>query len=502
QVSSDGLVHTFKIRKGVKFHDNEAFPGGKGREVTAQDFVYSWRRLMDPSNSSDGSWIFEGRIVGLDEWREKMKKKEADYDTPIEGIQTPDSHTLVIKLKKPYYQLHYVLALVYTSAVPREAVEKYGKEYLNHPVGTGPFKFDSWIRNSRIVLAKNPEWLGHTYPTEGEATDEANGLLKDAGKKIPFADKIVFHEIIEDQPAWLKFQQGELDMLGIPKDNFDSAVVSNQLSEDLKKKGIRLDVVVEPDVTYTAFNMLDPLVGKNENLRKAISLAEDTQTSIAKFYNGRAVSAQSPIPPGVDAYDPEFKNPYKEYNLEKAKEYLAKAGYPEGKGLPELVYSTTNSSTAAQMAEFFKINMSKIGIKVKVEATSWPQFTEKVRDKKGQIWGIAWLADYPDAENFLQLLYGKNISPGPNGSNFVDAEFDSLYEKAALLPPGTERTKLYREMRDIVVKKAPWVPGVHRLGYQLYQGWIENFKYHSVISGKFKYYKVNLETQKALKAKF
>lgn len=502
QTSGDSLVHTFKIRKGIRFHDSEAFPDGKGREVTAQDFIYSWKRLMDPANASDGAWIFDGRIVGLNEWRDKMAKKEATYDSPIEGLQAPDSHTLVIKLVKPYYQLHYVLALSYSAVVPKEAVDKYGKEFLNHPVGTGPFKFENWVRNSQITLVKNPDWLGHTYPTDGEASDEANGLLADAGKKLPFVDKIIFQEIVQDQPAWLNFQQGKLDMLGIPKDNFESAVVNNQLSDEMKKKGMRLEIVVEPDVTYTAFNMLDPLLGKNENLRKAISLAEDTPTSIQKFYNGRAVSAQSPIPPGVDSYDPDFKNPYKDFNIAKAKEYLAKAGFPEGKGLPVLTYSTTNSSTAAQMAEFFKINMEKIGVKVKVEATSWPQFTEKIRDKKGQIWGIAWLADYPDAENFLQLLYGKNVSPGPNGTNFVNSEFDRLYDKAALLPPGPERTQLYRDMRDLVVEKAPWVPGVHRLGYTLYQGWLKNFKYHSIIHGAYKYYKIDMEKQRELKAKF
>lgn len=501
ETSKDGLTHTFKLRKGVMFHDDAAFPGGKGREVTAQDFIYSWKRLMDPAATSDGAWIFEGRIAGLDDWRTKVSKGEATFDTPIEGWSAPDSHTLVIKLTKPYYQLHYVLAMGYASVVPKEAVDKYGKEFLNHPVGTGPFKFESWVRNSKVVLVKNPNWNGHTYPTEGEPGDDKNGFLADAGQKLPFVDKLVFHEIIEDQPAWLMFQKGQVDILGIPKDNFDSAVVNNSLSEEMKKKGIQLEVTVEPDVTYTSFNMMDPLIGKNDNLRKAISLAMDTPTSIEKFYNGRAVSAHSPIPPGVDAYDPGFKNPYKEHSIEKAKELLAKAGFPEGKNLPPLVYSTTNSSTAAQMAEFFKLEMEKIGVQVKIEQSSWPQFTEKIRDKKAQIWGIAWLADYPDAENFLQLLYGKNISPGPNGSNFKNKEFDELYEKAALMPPGAERTKVYQRMRDIVVEQSPWVPGVHRLGYRLYHGWLRNYKSHSIVNDNFKYLRVDPKAQSEIKAK-
>ena len=501
EVTKDGLTHTFKIRKGILFHDDPAFPEGKGRELVANDFIYAWKRLMNPTNASDGAWIFEGRVAGLDKWRKDLSSGKGTFDSPIEGFSAPDDHTLIIKLTKPYYQLHYVLAMGYASAVPKEAVEKYGKEFLNHPVGTGPFKFESWIRNSKVVLTKNPTWAGHTYPTEGEEGDEAKGLLADAGKKLPFVDKLVFHEIVEDQPAWLKFQKGQLDIMAIPKDNFDSAVVNNEISGDMEKKGMKLEVTVEPDVTYTAFNMLDPLVGKNDNLRKAISLALDTPTSIEKFYNGRAVTAHSPIPPGVDAYDPKFENPYKSHNLDKAKEFLSKAGYPEGKNLPPLTFTTTNSSTAAQMAEFFKLNLEKIGVKVKIETSSWPQFTEKIRDKKAQIWGIAWLADYPDAENFLQLLYGKNVSPGPNGSNFVNKEFDKLYEKAALMPPGEERTKIYQRMRDIVVEKSPWVPGVHRLGYRMYHGWLKNFKTHAIVNDTFKYLRVDLKAQKESKAK-
>lgn len=501
QVSADGLTHTFKIRPGIKFHDSEAFPGGKGREVTAEDFIYSWKRLADPRNQSEGFWIFDDKIVGLNEWRDKVSKGEADYTTPIEGLQTPEKNILVIKLKKPYYQLHYVLAMGYTSVVPKEAVEKYGKEFLNHPVGTGPFKFESWVRNSQVVMVRNPNWNIHTFPQEGEATDTENGLLKDAGQKIPFVDKVVLQEMVEDQPRWLNFMKGNLDFVGIPKDNFDSAVKSDKVAPELEAKGVKLVISREPDVTYTAFNMLDPVLGKNENLRKAISHAYDTDTLIQKFYNGRAIVAHSPIPPDVDSYDPNFKNPYKEFNISKAKEFLAKAGYPEGKGLPTLEYSTTNSSTARQMAEYFKQNMESIGLKVNIVTSSWPQFSDKVRDKKAQVWGIAWLADYPDAENFLQLLYGKNISPGPNGANYKNKAFDELYEKASKLPPGEERTKLYQQMRDLVVKDSPWVPSAHRLAYFVKHNWLHNFKYHSIVNDYFKYLKIDGKDRAEKKAK-
>jgi ABC-type transport system substrate-binding protein len=501
KVSEDGLTHTFKIRPGVMFHDNESFPEGKGREVTAQDFVYSWRRLADPANKSDGFWVFDGKIVGLNEWRDKMGKGEANYDTPIEGLTAPDKYTLVIKLVKPYYQLHYVLAMGYTVVVPKEAVDKYGKEFLNHPVGTGPFKFESWTRNSQVVLVKNPAWDRHNYPSEGEAEDQAKGVLADAGKKIPFVDKVVIQEIVEDQPRWLNFMKGNLDFVSIPKDNFDTAVQNDKVSKELQEKGIQLMITREPDVTYTAFNMLDPVLGKNENLRKAISHAMDTETLIQKFYNGRAIIAHSPIPPEVEGFDPGYKNPYKEFNVAKAKEFLTKAGFPEGKGLPPIEYSTTNSSTARQMAEYFKQNMEAIGLKVNIVSTSWPQFTDKLREKKAQIWGIAWLADYPDAENFLQLLYGGNVSPGPNNANYKNKEFDELYQKASKLPPGPERAKVYQQMRDIVVRDMPWVPGAHRLAYIAHHGWLKNFKYHSIVNDYFKYLKVDTKNRSEAKAK-
>ncbi len=501
EVSSDGLTHTIKIKSGVLYHDNAAFPEGKGRELVAEDFLYAWKRLADPTNQSDGFWIFDGKIQGLNEWREKVQKGEADYTTAISGLQAPDKNTIVIKLTQPYYQLHYVLAMPYSSPVPKEAVDKYGKEFLNNPVGTGPFKFESWVRNSKITLVKNPTWRGETYPTEGEASDQEAGFLNDAGKALPFAEKIVFNEIIEDQPRWLNFMKGNLDVTGIPKDNFDGAVQDNAVTKELADKGVRLIITREPDVTYTAFNMLDPILGKNENLRKAIALATDTDSNIKKFYNGRAIRAHSPIPPDVDAYDPNFKNPYAEYDIAKAKEFLAKAGFPEGKGLPPLEFSTTNSSTARQMAESFQQNMEKIGIKINIVTNSWPQFNSKIKEKKAQIWGIAWLADYPDAENFLQLLYGENVSPGPNGSNYQNKQFDDLYKKASRLPPGEARTKVYQEMRDLVVKDTPWVTGVHRLGYYVHHGWMKNYKPHAVVNDFFKYIRVDGKERAKGKAK-
>ncbi len=502
EVSKDGLTHTFKIRKGVRFNDDAAFPGGKGREMTVKDFVYSWKRIADAKNSSDGWWIFDGKIKGFNEWREKIGKGEATYDTPVEGLETPDDYTLKIHLTQPYFQLYYVLTMGYSAVVPKEAVDKYGAEFLNHPVGTGPYMFESWIRNNKITLTKNPTWHGGTYPTEGEPGDKEKGLLADAGKPLPFADKVIFLEIVEDQPRWLNFLKGITDASEIPKDNFDKAVKkSGDLQDDLAAKGFNLQTFLDQEVVYISFNMDDPIVGKNANLRHALSLAFDQATALTKFYNDRGIFAQSPIAPGMDGYDPEFKNPYKEYNIEKAKEYLKKAGYPDGKGLPVIEYSESSGSTGRQSSEYLQQQWEKIGVKVNIAQNTWPQFTERIKHKKAQVFGIAWGADYPDAQNMMQLLYGPNESPGPNNANFKNKEFDGLYEKTLKMPPGPERTALYKKMRDIFVDQQPWIPTIHRKGFIISQGWINNIKRSKMIPAMFKYLRVDLDKKKELKAK-
>ncbi|MBC85796.1 MAG: hypothetical protein CL677_01345 [Bdellovibrionaceae bacterium] len=499
--SKDGLTHTFKIKKGIKFQDDAAFPNGKGRELVAQDFIYAWKRVADPNVNSEGWWIFDNRIVGLNAWRDGMKDGKVTYDTVVEGMKATDSHTIQIKLIKPYYQLYYVLAMNYTAPIAKEAVEKYGKEFLNHPVGTGPYMLKSWVRNNKLELVANPNWAGQTYPTEGEEGDKEAGLLEDAGKKLPLIKKIVLREITEDQPRWLNFMKGNLDVAAIPKDNFDSSVVAGELTDEMKAKKIELIITEDPDVTYTAFNMDDPVLGKNKKLRQAMALAYNGEEVIKKFYNNRAIKAHSPIPPGVDGYEKGFSNPYKKFDVSKAKKFIEDAGFPEGKGLPTFEFMAGSSSTSRQMAEYFKENLKTIGINLTITQNSWPQFTKKIRERKGQIWGIAWGADYPDAENFLQLFYSRNASPGANGSNYENPKFDALYEKAALLPPGEERTAIYQQMRDIIVEDSPWIFGAHRLGYAVKHGWLKNYKPHRIIDDKMKYYKIDKDLKAKLKAK-
>jgi oligopeptide transport system substrate-binding protein len=503
-ISRDGKVYTFKIKKDVVFQDDAAFKSedqalnGKGRAVVAEDFIFSFKRLADPKLNSPMWWIFDGKIEGLNEWREAAQKSgKADYSAAVAGLKAVDAHTLEIRLKARSYQFIYTLAMPAASVVAREAVEAYGAEFLNHPVGTGAFKLAEYNPSSKIVYVKNPTFRNEVYPAEGNAGDKENGLLEDAGKRLPLVDKVVMTVFTESQPQWLNFMQGKLDAAPIPKDNFGQAIGKDgDLVPELKTKGIKLAKEAQLDVTHTSFNMTDPVVGKNKYLRQAISLAINTPEQIELFYNGRAIQAEGPIPPGLAGYDESLKNPYNGPNIEKAKELMKKAGYEDGKGLAPLEYLTLADSTARQMTEHFQKSLAPLGITLKVQTFSWPEFQQSLKNKKGQMWSFAWGADYPDAENFLQLFYSKNAAPGPNDSNYSNPEFDRLYEQSLTMGDSPDRTALYKKMVAMVVEDAPWAFGVHRVAYGLSHPWLKNFKPHEFNHGMSKYYRIDTELRK------
>ena len=494
-ISADAKTYTFKLKKGVLFVDDASFKdtGGKGRELVADDVIYSYKRLADPALNSPGWWIFDGKIVGLNEWHDEMVKAgKTDYAKPVEGLKALDRYTIQILLKAPSYQFVYFLAMAFTGIVPREAVESYGVQFPNHAVGTGPYKLVEFNGNSRVIWDRNPTYRNELYPSEGEAGDKEKGLLADAGQPLPRNDRVVTTVMEEDQPRWLNFLAGKVDILQIPKDNFAQALVADKsLTPEMKAKGVQHDRFAELGIYHISFNMKDPLVGKNKLLRQALSLVMDSGPFIELFYGGNGIQAQGPIPPGLDGYDPAYKNPYRQTNVEKAKELLAKAGYPGGKGLPPLEYATRTDGTQRQMDEYFQKEFEKIGVQLKVDGYSWPEFQEAVKNGKGQIWYFAWGADYPDAENFLQLFYSKNVSPGPNDANYVNPAFDKLYEKALTLKPGPERTKVYQEMVAIVAEDCPWIWIFNRVDDYLATKWVKNFKYNDLSDNQAKYFGVD-----------
>ena len=496
EVSEDGLTYKFKLKKGILFHDNKCFKDGKGRELVAEDVVYSIKRLADTHNHSIGWWILDGRLKGLNEWRDKYANKDAaDYGEVVEGVKALDSYTIQFVLAKPFPQFLYSLAMPYTFVVAREAVEHYGKDFLNNPVGTGPFVTDAYTQSNQIVYTKNPKYRDEYYPTEGAAGDKEAGLLDSAGKKIPLVEKIIVRIITETQPAWLNLEKGKTDYYKIPKDNFETVITpSKELSDSYSKKGMSLRVTPDLDITYMAFNYDDPLFKGEKGLllKRAMSLAYDVSESNKLFYGDNAIPAQTIVPPGIAGYDKDYKNPYAGHNVEKAKELLKQAGYPEGKGLPVINYETVADSTARQMGEFFQKKMAAIGVKIQVNSNTWPELVKKTHARQAQMYGMAWGADYPDAENFLQLLYGPNSSPGPNGSNYNDPKFNEMYERAVVMQDSPERTKLYQEMAQYVAEKMPMILGVHRTSFIVKHGWLRNYKFSTFEYGNEKYMDVDL----------
>jgi ABC-type transport system substrate-binding protein len=499
-ISKDGKIYTFKLKSGVVFQDDRAFKAtnGKGRELVAEDFVYSLKRIADPKLNSPMWWLLDGKVEGLNEWREAQAKAgKTDYSVAVAGLKAIDVRTLEIKLKVRSYQFVYAFAMPATFAVAREVVEEYGPEFLNHPVGTGAFKLAEYNPQAKIVYVRNPTFRKELYPSEGMPGDKEAGLLEDAGKPLPLVDKLVMTVHTESQPAWLNFMQGNLDVASIPKDNYAQAIgADGQLKPEFIQKKLTLSKYPALDVTHTSFNMVDPVVGKNKYLRQAISLAIDFAKEIELFYNNRALDAQGPIPPGIGGYDEKLKNPYKTHDLAKAKELMKKAGFPDGKGLAPLEYLTLSDSTARQMTDYLQQALGEIGVQLKVQTFSWPEFQQSLKNKKGQMWSFAWGADYPDAENFLQLFYSKNASPGPNDSNYSNPEYDRLYEKSLSLPDSAERTALYKKMAMMVVEDTPWIFGVHRILYYLTHPWLKNFKYHEFEHGMAKYYRIDASLRK------
>ena len=371
----------------------------------------------------------------------------------------------------------------YTAVYPREAVEFYGKEFRNHPVGTGPFKVTEFNPVYRAVYRRNENYRDVRVPDperrpeerwEGWEKDRDAGLLVNAGQQVPLVDGIEMRFILEDQPRWLYFKAGYLDFLNPPKDNVAEAIPGGELSPEMKERGIRVQPWTELGTVYTSMNTEDSLLS-NVDVRRAIALAYDHKWTVDNLYGGQAVIATSLIPPGVAGYDPDY-HPYHSDNgkadVERAKELLARAGYPGGVD-PEtgralrLVFENSGSGvTQRQFADRFTDEMRRIGIEVDVVVNTFPQMVDKMRKKKFQIAGLAWGFDYPDAQNILQLLYGPNESPGINSANFKNEEFDALYLESAVMEDGPERTAIYERMAAIISDNVPWITRTHRIRLQ------------------------------------
>ncbi len=522
-VSDDGLTYTVRIRAGVYFQDDPCFTAtnGRGREVTAEDFIFAIKRVADVNTASTGFWAFNNRIVGLDEFREASTSGEpVDYDLEIDGLRAIDRYTLQITLKRPFPQLLWILTMHYAAAVPREAVEYYGAEFRRRPVGTGPFILEDWQPNYRISFVRNPKWAEtgriERYPTTGAPGDEEAGLLADAGQSIPFIDRIVQFVVGDPSTQWLMFLRGQFEASGIARDNWDAVFTDDRtLTPELEALGIVMTQSPTMTVFYYGFNMWDSVVGqtadpeqaaRNRALRQALTSAFNTDEWI-RFHHHRVRRPTSPIPPGVAGYKERAE--CFPFDFEKARILLEKAGYPGGRDPAtgrrlqlELELGSADNPDLRHATELFVDFMDRIGVVIVPSYNNWPTFLEKIRRGQAQMFSIGWVADYPDAENFLQLFYGPNVSPGPNHAKYQNLEFDALYEQARVLHDSPERTALYQQMADIVMEDAPWLLQSQPVAYHLRHHWLLNHKRHDFPYGMTKYLRVNTAARQAWRATY
>lgn len=490
EISSDRLKYTFRIKKGIKYHESELIP--KGREVKAQDFVTQIKRLAFQGTMSPGFFLVDEKIKGINAWRTKVGTDlEAFIKEPVEGLKTPDDQTLVIELVRPYPQLLWVMAMTFTAPVPEEALRPSKNDLRSRFVGTGPYIIRRYNPTQEVILKKNDAYNTSVYPSQGDRFAYENNLLKDAGAKLPFVTNVRFTVIKESQTEWLNFMGKKIDLINLVKDHYPLALNQDgSVRSEITKDKIQLQASPTLIYWWIAFNMKDKVLGNNLNLRKAIAHGVNIDKYIQIFTYNIGQKANSIYPPGIAGYSPSTDLPYK-YDLNLAKDYLKKAGFPDGKGLPTLVYDVRGTDTRKrQMGEFIQQELKNIGINVDVRINSFPAFLEKSRNGELQFWQGGWVLDYPDAENVLQLLTSDHLPPGPNSSQYTNPEFDKMFNELRELEDGPRKFELMRKMEEIVNRDLPWAMQYYSRNYILYHDYLKNFRYSDIIYNTVKYLKV------------
>ena len=521
-------------------------PQTGSRELRAEDYVYQIKRLAHPRVHSPIFGLMAEYIVGLGDYRKRLKAEDAKQDGkgfldlrkhPLAGVEVLDAQTYRVRVKGKYPQFVYWLAMPFFAPIPWEADAFYSQPGFAernvsldwYPIGTGPFYLAANDPNRRMVLRRNPNYPGEPYPADGEAGDAARGLLKDAGKTMPFIDTVVFSRERESIPYWNKFLQGWYDSSGISSDNFDQAVQSaaggeSVISEDMAAKGIRLETALSASINYIGFNMLDPVVGgdseRARKLRQALSVAIDFEENIAIFANGRGIPAMGPIAPGIWGYrDGEAGvNPLvydwvdgrpQRKSIDEARRLLVEAGYPNGRdaatGQPLVLNFDAVTRGADDKAEmdWMRKQLARLNIQLVVRGSDYNRFQEKVRKGNAQIFEWGWNADYPDPENFLFLLYGpqgRAKHGGENSANYSNAEFDRLFERMKNMPNGPERQAIIDEAVRILRVDAPWIWGMHPKRYSLVHGWLGNVKPNQMARNGLKYQRLDVQRREAARA--
>ena len=413
-VSADGLTYTFTLRDGVFFHKSPLFgTADSTRRVVAEDFVYSFGRITDPSVASPGAWVLAS----------------------VAGTEAPDDSTFIVRLKEPFAPFLSLLGMVYCSVVPHEVVEHYGKDFRNHPCGTGPFQFQYWKEGVKLVMRKNPAYF-------------ESGL--------PYLDAVAVTFIVDRQTVFLEFVKGNLDFMNSLDASYKDELLTSEGTLEEKYAG-RINMTSTPylNTEYLGFNMKgDDTPLKDSRIRQAINCGFDRRKMMRYLRNNIGTPGEGGfIPVGLPGAAAE---PFYSYDPERAKRLLAEAGYPDGKGLPKITLATT--SNYLDLCKYIQQQLGLLGIDIQVDVNPPAALREQIAQGKATWFRGSWVADYPDAENYLSLFYSPNHSPaGPNYTRFTDRTFDRLYVEARSCTDTARRNALYRRMDAIVMQQAPVV---------------------------------------------
>ena len=499
EVTDGGKTFTFHIRKGIYFAPDAAFKGRR-RELTAQDYAYTWKRFFDPQNRSPSISFLGGKIVGLDELGAKAAKSgRFDYDAPVAGIEIPDPYTLRIRLNAPDYNFLYSVAYTGLGAVAREVIEAYGQQSGQHPVGTGPYMLAQYVPRSKIVLTANPEFRGFTWDFDAGTDAWSQQLSRDMkGKQMPQVGRVEISIIEEEQSRWLAFQDKQLDNDKLPQSATLSAMDGIKLKPAFTAQGVSLYRVTEPEITYSLINQRDPLLGGSTKekiaLRRAILMAYDLNAEITQLRLKQAVPVYGIVPVGVQGHDPAYRSSLA-YDPVLSNKLLDRFGYkrgadgyrtlPDGKPLTIRI-SSQPDGTSKIGAEIWKRGLDKVGIRAEFPTQSFADNLKAADKCKLMMWGSAWHADYPEGENFAQGLYGPNAGQG-NHACYQSAAFDALYRTMQVTPPGAERLPLYEKMTRQMEADSVWGMHVSRVRNWLVRPWVKGFRKHPFMQSEWAY---------------
>ena len=499
EVSDEGKTYLFHLRKGIYFHPDPAFKGQR-RELTASDYAYSVKRFADPKIRSPWRFLVEGKIVGLDEL---TKKAEAgapfDYQAPVRGLEVVDRYTLRIRLTETDYNFAYIMAMPAMSAVAHEVIDTYAEDTNAHPIGTGPYFLKSWLRKAKIVLEANPDYREVIWDFKGsdDPRDQA-AIAAMKGKRIPQIGRVEISIIAEEQSRWLAFEHAEIDYT----DRFGSfaplAIPDNKVAPNLAAKGITLDRSVEPEITYYTIDMQSPVVGgfakEKIALRRAILLSYDIEQEVRVIRKGQATALESPIPPGVVGYDPSYRSIIR-HDPALANKLLDYFGYrkgadgyrnnPDGSRLT-IALTSEPQAISREYDELWKKSLDVVGLRFEARKNAFSDNIKAARACQLMMWGAAWGADYPDGQDFMQLLYGPNTHES-NNACYQSAAFDKLYHESQRIPDSPERTRLYNMMARQMEVDGAWRMGVARFRNVLVHPWVEGYRYHPIVTAVYQY---------------